>query len=80
MLFGWWWLLVDLLGRFQRDMGVVTQPEQRLANAHALSNALLTCLLVPWVLCLLFFTGLHWTYPVDRRAAQGKRGKLDDNL
>lgn len=46
--------------RFERDMGIVTRPEQRIVNAYALSNALLTCLLVPWTLCLLFFTGMSW--------------------
>ena len=31
-------------------------------NAAALSSALLVCMVVPWALCLLFFTGslLQW--------------------
>ena len=37
------------------------------ANVRALSNALLVCMVVPWTLCLSFFTCLHWTYREDRR-------------
>lgn len=40
--------------------------DQNLAKARALGNALLVFLLVPWTLCLLFYTGLHYTYPRDR--------------
>lgn len=38
-------------------------------NAHALGNALLTFLLIPWTLCLIIYTGLYYTYPRDRRLA-----------
>lgn len=31
-------------------------------NARALGNSLLVCLLVPWSLCLLSYTGQHQTY------------------
>jgi hypothetical protein len=24
-------------------------------------------MLVPWALCAVFFTLMHWTYPADRR-------------
>lgn len=40
-----------------------------LANARALGNALLCFLTVPWSCCLAVYTGLHWTYPRDRRVA-----------
>lgn len=38
-------------------------------NAEALGNALLVCMIVPWFLCFLFYTGLHFTYPRDKRRA-----------
>ncbi|KAK9786693.1 hypothetical protein WJX73_003542 [Symbiochloris irregularis] len=40
-----------------------------LVKAHALGNALLVSLVVPWALCFLFYSGLHFTYPLDRRRA-----------
>lgn len=40
------------------------------ANARALGNSLLVCLLVPWSLCLLSYTGLYITYPHDKRNAK----------
>ncbi|KAL3153038.1 hypothetical protein ABBQ38_012062 [Trebouxia sp. C0009 RCD-2024] len=39
-------------------------------NARALGNSLLVCLLVPWSLCLLSYTGLYITYPHDKRNAK----------
>lgn len=36
-------------------------------KADALGNAMLVCMLVPWILCLIIYSGLHWTYPKDRR-------------
>lgn len=35
-------------------------------RATSLGDAMLVCMLVPWVLCLLIYTALHWTYPKDR--------------
>jgi len=43
--------------------------EAREVAARALSSALLLCLVVPWSLCLLSYTLLHWTYPKDRSVA-----------
>jgi hypothetical protein len=43
--------------------------QQVLANAAALGNALLAFLVVPWSICLLLYSGLHWTYPADKAAA-----------
>lgn len=35
-------------------------------NAQALGNALLVCMLVPWFLCFLFYTGeIKWIYTSD---------------
>ena len=39
-------------------------------NAGALGDAMLVCMLVPWALCLLIYTFLHWTYPRDKVSAQ----------
>ena len=44
--------------------------EANLAKARALAGALAVFTTVPWTLCLLLFTPLHWTYPRDRRRAQ----------
>ena len=32
-----------------------------IAKAHALGNALLVCMIVPWFLCFIFYTGQHLT-------------------
>lgn len=41
-----------------------------LAKATSLSSALLVFAALPWELCTLLFTPLHWTYPRDRRLAE----------
>ncbi|KAK9866373.1 hypothetical protein WJX84_011358 [Apatococcus fuscideae] len=41
-------------------------------NAEALASSLLACLIVPWFLCLLFYTGLFWHFPRDKRDAMKK--------
>ncbi len=38
-------------------------------KALALGNALLVCMAVPWALCVIMYSGLHWTYPRDKRRA-----------
>jgi hypothetical protein len=48
-------------------------------NAEALGNAMLVCMLVPWVLCFLIYTLLHWTYPKDKAAVQIQR-RLSDGV
>lgn len=40
------------------------------AKATALGNAMLVCMIVPWALCLLIYSALHWTYPRDRAKVQ----------
>ncbi len=42
----------------------------RLHNARALGSSLLLCMTVPWMLCLLSYGVLHWTYPKDRARAR----------
>lgn len=37
-----------------------------LKNAQALSNALLLCMVVPWFLSFVCYSGLHITYPRDK--------------
>ncbi|KAL0030933.1 hypothetical protein WJX79_002316 [Trebouxia sp. C0005] len=39
------------------------------AKARALGNALVTFLIVPWTFALIIYTGLHFTYPKDKKAA-----------
>ena len=38
-------------------------------RAVALGSALLVFTAVPWTLCAVFFSGLHWTYPRDKARA-----------
>lgn len=35
--------------------------------AMALSKSLLWCLCLPWTICLIFYSLLHFKYPNDRR-------------
>ncbi|GLC33417.1 hypothetical protein PLESTM_000068900 [Pleodorina starrii] len=44
-------------------------PEADLPKARALGDAMLLFMAVPWTLCALFYTGLHWSYPRDRARA-----------
>lgn len=50
---------------------VVPQPD--LAKARAIGDAMLFWFVVPWTLCAVIYTGLHWTYPADRRSAARAR-------
>jgi hypothetical protein len=42
----------------------------RMHNAAALGSSLLACMTVPWALCLLAYSALHWFYPKDRAMAK----------
>ncbi|KAL4436794.1 hypothetical protein ABPG75_003933 [Micractinium tetrahymenae] len=44
-------------------------------NVTALSSALLVCMVVPWIFCLLSFTALHWTHARDRKRALQRGGE-----
>ncbi|PNH07799.1 hypothetical protein TSOC_005695 [Tetrabaena socialis] len=37
-----------------------------LPKAKALGSAMLLFTVVPWTLCALFYSGLHWSYPRDK--------------
>lgn len=37
--------------------------------AMALSKSLLWCLCLPWTICLIFYSLLHFKYPKDRKKA-----------
>lgn len=63
------WLAREAFG-FQGTAEVSQNLEANLAKARALSSALTAFTTVPWFLCVLLFTPLHWTYPADRRRAQ----------
>jgi len=41
-------------------------------NVYALSYAMLIATVVPWVICLLFYSFIYLTYPKDRDAAKQK--------
>ncbi|KAL4431153.1 hypothetical protein ABPG75_006409 [Micractinium tetrahymenae] len=43
--------------------------EADLKRAKALGDAIVICTAVPWALCCLLYSGLHVTYPRDRRLA-----------
>lgn len=44
--------------------------EARAINAHALQTSLLYIETLPWLLCFLLYTALHWYYPRDRARVQ----------
>lgn len=44
--------------------------ELRAHNAAALGSSLLACMTVPWTMCLLAYSALHWFYPKDRAIAK----------
>lgn len=39
-------------------------------NASALGSSLLSCMALPWALCLVFYSLLHWFYPKDKAMAR----------
>ena len=48
----------------QGSAAKATEDGQDHTNARALGNALVVCMIVPWALCFLFYTGA----PTDERA------------
>ena len=52
----------------------------RSGRARALGDAMLTCMIVPWALCLAIYTLLHWTYPEDRKRAQNMLQRIPSYL
>ena len=63
-------LLAERVFKFQGTMASSKSQTAAAAasNAAALANSLAVCMLVPWSVCLLFFTGLYWVYPHDKYA------------
>lgn len=62
-------LAAERLFGFRGEVGGLLGTAQAAANARALGSALLVILCVPWTLCLLAFSGLHWTFSRDAAAA-----------
>mmetsp|Transcript_47216 Transcript_47216/g.146077 ORF Transcript_47216/g.146077 Transcript_47216/m.146077 type:complete len:128 (-) Transcript_47216:91-474(-) len=52
-----------------RDAESLSNPE----NQAALGKALALTVCFPWVICLAFYTMLHWSYPRDLQHAQRLR-------
>lgn len=38
----------------------------RITNATALAQGMFITALIPWILCLIFYTFVYWTYPADK--------------
>ncbi|KAL6782703.1 hypothetical protein ACKKBG_A07800 [Auxenochlorella protothecoides x Auxenochlorella symbiontica] len=62
-------LLAEKWYGFSGASTVTGNRERDLANARALGSALLAFLAIPWFICLCVYSGLHWTYPEDKRKA-----------
>jgi MFS family permease len=62
-------LLAERAFGFSGGAAVGDDPSENLAKARSLGSALLIFSAVPWALCAVFFSGLHWTYPRDRERA-----------
>eukprot|EP00449_Zooxanthella_nutricula_P026241 CAMPEP_0198550202 /NCGR_PEP_ID=MMETSP1462-20131121/74270_1 /TAXON_ID=1333877 /ORGANISM="Brandtodinium nutriculum, Strain RCC3387" /LENGTH=101 /DNA_ID=CAMNT_0044280803 /DNA_START=41 /DNA_END=346 /DNA_ORIENTATION=+ len=45
-------------------------------NVRALGNALMLVTFFPWVLCFVFFSLLHWSYPLDLKRLD-KAGRVN---
>lgn len=71
-------ILSERLYGFSGASTVTGDPEKDLPNARALGNALVAFLVIPWTLCLITYSGLHWTYPKDRRKALMLSRKLSE--
>ncbi|CAL8464837.1 g4372 [Coccomyxa elongata] len=50
--------------------------DKDLERARALGSSLLVFLIVPWTLCLVFYSGLHFTYSRDKRYAAREEALL----
>ncbi|KAL6771840.1 hypothetical protein ACKKBG_A28005 [Auxenochlorella protothecoides x Auxenochlorella symbiontica] len=66
---------------FSGTVGAGRDDAESARNARALGDALLVMLALPWLVCLLAFTGMHWTYPRDcaavHRAARRAASEMD---
>lgn len=48
-------------------------------NAEALANAMLWCTTVPWIICFICYSFLHFTYKSDLLAAKQLRGETEND-
>lgn len=55
---------------FRGNTAITDDVATNMAKAVPLGNALLVCTCLPWLLCTIFYTGLHITYWRDKEAAQ----------
>merc|ERR1711871_361051 len=53
-----------------QDFATMT-PEVRAENAAALRSAMLYMTVLPWLLCFVGYSLMHFTYPHDRKASLG---------
>jgi len=53
-------------------------PAMRATNADALSRSMLLCTVVPWILCFIGFSMLHFTYGPDVAAATAAERRGED--
>jgi hypothetical protein len=61
---------------FSGDAAKTADEAHNRANARALGDAILVFTVVPWTVTFLFYSGLHCTYPKDRRVA-AERARLE---
>jgi predicted MFS family arabinose efflux permease len=54
---------------FSGTSAITGNPSIDIHNAQAMGNALLVFTVIPWAFCLVAYSGLHLTYPSDRRRA-----------
>ncbi|KAF8072654.1 hypothetical protein HT031_000314 [Scenedesmus sp. PABB004] len=69
-------LLAERVFGFTGALGeaALRDPALRARNAAALGSSLLACMALPWALCLVAYSLLHWVYPRDRAAARAWGG------
>ncbi|GMH42215.1 hypothetical protein BSKO_10134 [Bryopsis sp. KO-2023] len=58
-------LMAEKFG-YSGTVKVTGESDKDLPNASALRDALFFWLMVPWTICFLLYTAVHWTYPHDK--------------
>jgi MFS family permease len=81
-------LIVGLLAEYwfgyitpAKGVDIADLPEETIkTNIDALANALIVATVIPWLICLFFFTFVYFTYPQDRdrlkALLQARRAKI----
>lgn len=74
---GW---LAQVFG-YSGEVRITEDPQLNMRNAIALGTAIQLCLIIPWAMSFLIYTGLHWTYKRDSKKARILEGysKLADD-